>query len=71
MNDWVASLNEFLIFRRRNILEGHGKVTNTKMERFALEEYAKFNTRRLKAPEQNDADDFVIDDLNDVAKRPK
>jgi hypothetical protein len=71
MSDWVATLNEFLTFRRRNILEGRGKVSNTKMEQLALAEYAKFHTRRLKSPEQADDDDYTIDDLNDAAKRQK
>jgi hypothetical protein len=71
MNDWVASLNEFLTFRRRNILQGHGKVTSTKMEQLALAEYAKFHTRRLKEPEQTGDDDSIIDDLNEAAKSKK
>ena len=68
MNDWIASLNEFLTFRRRNILQGSGKVSNTDMERLVLGEYAKFHTRRLKAPEPTDNDDSVIDDLSEAAK---
>ena len=71
MNDWMASLNEFLTFRRRNILQGSGKISNTDMERLALAEYAKFHTRRLKAPEQTDNDDSIVDDLNDAAKSKK
>lgn len=71
MSDWMVSLNEFLTFRRRNILQGHGKITNTKMERLALKEYAKFHTRRLKSPEQAEDEVSVIDDLNDAAKRSK
>ena len=71
MSDWVATLNEFLTFRRRNILQGHGKITNTKMERLALEEYAKFHTRRLKSPEQIDDDDSIIDDLSKATKSEK
>jgi hypothetical protein len=70
MNDWVATLNEFLTFRRRNILQGRGKMTNTQMERLALEEYAKFHTRRLKTTDQAD-DDFIIDALSDAAKHSK
>ena len=71
MSDWVASLNEFLTFRRRNILQGSGKVSNADMERLVLAEYAKFHTRRLKAPEQIDDDDTIIDDLNEAAKSSK
>ena len=68
MSDWVASLNEFLTFRRRNILQGSGKVSNVDMERLVLVEYAKFHTRRLKAPELIEDDNTVIDDLNEAAK---
>ncbi|MDR1656906.1 MAG: virulence RhuM family protein [Deltaproteobacteria bacterium] len=71
MKDWVASLNEFLTFRRRNILHGSGKVSNADMERRALAEYAKFNTRRLKSPEQASDDNAVIDDLNETVKSKK
>ena len=71
MNDWVASLNEFLTFRRRNILQGGGKVSNAKMEQLALAEYAKFHTRRLKVPEHIDDDDSIVDDLNEVTKSSK
>lgn len=71
MSDWVKSLNEFLTFRRRNILQGHGKITNAKMERLALEEYAKFHTRRLKAPKQIDENDIFVDDLHEATKFPQ
>ena len=71
MNDWVISLNEFLKFRRRNILHGKGRISNEDMERRALAEYAKFNTRRLKSPKQANGDDDIIDDLNDAAKAKK
>lgn len=37
-------------------------------ERRILAEYAKFNTRRLKAPETPDDDGYGIDGLNDVIK---
>ena len=47
MRDWDNSLNEFLQFRRREILEGKGKVSREDMERKVLQEYAIFNTRRL------------------------
>jgi hypothetical protein len=65
MKDWTATLDEFLAFRKRNILQGRGKVSSTEMSRRALAEYAKYNTRRLKAPEEY-ADDkaYDIDDLN-------
>lgn len=71
MKDWTASLNEFLTFRRRNILQGSGKVSHAEMERRALAEYVKFNTRRLKSPGQTDDDGTIIDDLNKSAKSQK
>jgi len=71
MKNWAATLDEFLTFRRRNILHGSGKVSKEDMERLALAEYAKFNTRRLKSPEQADDDDTIIDDLNEAAKSKK
>ena len=64
MKDWANSLNEFLTFRRRNILHGSGKVSNIEMERLALAEYTKFNTRRLKMPEEiSEADTSDINEL--------
>ena len=71
MKNWVATLDEFLTFRRRNILHGSGKVSKEDMERRALMEYAKFNTRRLKSPAREDTDDAIIDDLNEAAKSKK
>lgn len=54
MNDWDNSLNEFLKFRRREILEGKGKVSREEMERKVLKEYAVYNTRRLKTPSDDE-----------------
>jgi hypothetical protein len=72
MKDWAASLNEFLTFRRRNILQSSGKISNENMERLALAEYAKFNSRRLKAPSDM-IDDGVtdVDELENVSKSKK
>jgi hypothetical protein len=66
MNDWLMSLNEFLTFRRRNILQGHGSISHAEMEQIAFTEYAKYNLRRLKTPEERDCDSSAIDDLNVV-----
>lgn len=72
MKDWVASLDEFLTFRKREILQGHGKVSNADMERHVLAEYAKFNTRRLKSPDETlDTELSDIDELNETAKTGK
>lgn len=59
MNDWDNSLNEFLQFRRREILEGKGKVSREQMERKVLQEYAKYNTRRLNTPLEDEAIDVL------------
>jgi len=72
MRDWVATLDEFLTFRRRNILHGSGKISNADMERRALAEYAKYNTRRLKAPmETPENDSGNVDDLSNAVKTKK
>lgn len=60
MNDWNNSLNDFLKFRRRQILEGKGKISHEEMERKVLKEYAIYNTRRLKQLEE---DEFMIDEI--------
>jgi len=61
MEDWAASLDEFLTFRKRNILQGSGKIYKIKMEHLALAEYAKYKTRILNIPEVADDDDDVND----------
>ena len=72
MKNWVESLDEFLTFRKRNILQGSGKVSNIDMERRALAEYAKFNTRRLKAPMDTPEDEVNdVDELNNAIKTKK
>jgi len=71
MKDWASSLNEFLIFRRRNILHGSGKVSNAGMEQLALAEYAKYNTQRLKMPEEMPEEEINLDELNEAAKLKK
>ena len=69
MKNWMESLDEFLTFRKRNILQGSGKISNIDMERRALAEYAKFNTRRLKAPMETSEDEVNdVDELRNVAK---
>ena len=72
MKNWVATLDEFLTFRKRNILQGSGKVSNAEMERRALAEYAKYNTRLLKTPTEVPEEDVGdVDELNDAAKSKK
>ncbi len=55
MQNWNGMLNEFLQFRRREILQGAGTVSRAQMERKVLQEYAEYHTRRLKLPEVDDA----------------
>lgn len=64
MKDWDNSLNEFLQFRRREILEGKGKVSREDMERKVLQEYVAYNTRRLNTPPE----DEIIDGLLEIEK---
>lgn len=59
MADWNNSLNEFLQFRRREILIGRGRVSHEQMERKVLQEYASYNTRRLNLP----SSDEIVDEL--------
>lgn len=64
MEDWDNSLNEFLKFRRREILEGKGSVSHEQMERKVLQEYTIYNTRRLNMPSDTD----IIDDLPPIER---
>lgn len=52
MSDWDGSLNEFLTFRRREILSGKGTISHEQMEKKALQEYTAFHTRQLKSAAQ-------------------
>mgnify|MGYP003593460558 FL=1 len=54
MQDWSVSVNEFLTFRHREILQGKGMVSHEAMERKALEQYAAYHARQLKRPEDED-----------------
>jgi len=70
MKDWEASLNEFLKFRKRNILQGVGGISSADMERKVLVEYAKYNTHRLNMPDTvSDDEKESIEELKDTIKR--
>lgn len=70
MKDWEVSLNEFLTFRRRRILDNKGKVSSDDMERIALAEYARFNARRLKISEALSGNEIgVLDELRLTIKQ--
>ena len=49
MRDWKEKLNAFLQFNERDILTHAGRIEKTVADRLALEEYDKFEVRRLKA----------------------
>lgn len=63
MKDWVETLNEFLKFRRRDILMNAGKISKELAEKKALEQYEIFNKKRLKK-----ADEEAINDITELEK---
>jgi hypothetical protein len=65
MRDWVGKLNAFLQFNRREVLDHPGKVSSEVAKVLVLQEYEKFNTRRLaEEAEQPDSDfDRVAKDI--------
>lgn len=57
MEQFVASVNEFLAFRKYNILEGKGRISNERAKEKALGEYDIFNrTQRI----DSDFDKLVL-----------
>jgi len=61
MKDWSESLDGFLTFRRRKILQGFGKITHNDMETFALAEFSKYKQRILNLPEaDNNVDELLL-----------
>ncbi|MDY0409866.1 virulence RhuM family protein [Virgibacillus soli] len=55
MKDWKKRLDAFLEFDEREILHDAGKVEKAVADKIAIEEYEKFNQRRIV---QNTSDDF-------------
>jgi hypothetical protein len=49
MRDWKEKLNAFLQFNERDILTHAGRVEKAVADQLALDEYDKFEVRRLKA----------------------
>lgn len=47
MREWADRLDAFLTFNDREVLDNPGKVAHVVAERLAIEEYDKFNERRL------------------------
>src|SRR3989338_3987682 len=48
MRDWREKLDAFLKFNERDILNNAGKVTKEVADNLALEQYERFNVKRLK-----------------------
>jgi hypothetical protein len=55
MRDWREKLDAFLKFNERDILEHAGKVSMEVAQALALEEYEKFNRRRLTEEAESEA----------------
>jgi hypothetical protein len=55
MQDWRAKLDAFLKFNEREILEHAGKVSMEVARTLAIDEYEKFNRRRLAEEAQQEA----------------
>lgn len=47
MEDFAKSINEFLNFRRFNILEGKGRISQKDADKKAIAEYAEFNKTQM------------------------
>lgn len=54
MQDWAVSVNEFLTFRHREILQDKGIVSHEAVERKALEQYTLYHARQLKLPKDEE-----------------
>jgi hypothetical protein len=47
MNDWIEKLDGFLKFNERDILKHAGKISHELAEQQAIDEYDKFNARKI------------------------
>ena len=59
MKDWEKKLNAFLEFNDRDILNNVGKISKIVAEQLAIDEYEKFNQKRLKNSDEDDFDIFI------------
>jgi hypothetical protein len=57
MRDWRAKLDAFLAFNEREILKDGGRISAEVAQKLALDEYDKFERRRLEE-EASAPDDF-------------
>ncbi len=48
MTDWLETLNDFLKFRKRDILMNSGKISKEIAEKKALRQYDVYNHKRLE-----------------------
>ena len=58
MRDWRQKLDAFLQFNERDILTDAGRVAKAVADRLALDEYDKFQTRRLSLEAEADLKAF-------------
>lgn len=59
MKDWTDKLNAFLQFNDRDILTNAGKISCEVAKELALEQYKKYNKKRLESPKEDDFDRFI------------
>jgi hypothetical protein len=59
MKDWKEKLNAFLRFNEREILKNSGKISHEVAKELALQEYEKFNQKRLKKVTEDDFDIYL------------
>lgn len=73
MREWADRLDAFLTFNNRDVLANPGKVTSAVAERLALEEYDRFNARRLAgdAAQSNDEFDGIVHKIEANPRRKK
>lgn len=63
MKDWAETLNDFLKFRRREILTNAGKVSKELADKKAIEQYEIYRERRLKK-----ADEEALEEIAELEK---
>ncbi|GAB3807440.1 hypothetical protein GCM10028868_37270 [Virgibacillus kimchii] len=66
MKDWKKRLDAFLEFDEREILQDAGKVEKAVADKIAIEEYEKFNQRRIVQNASDDFDTFL--EINNLKK---
>jgi len=59
MGDWIKRLDAFLEFNEQDILNHSGKVSREVAEKLAVEQYGKYEQKRLEHQEEDDFDRFL------------